>query len=148
MRHLATVLVLEEDPTLRHSLALILQQAGYEPTAAASHQETLGYLEKQCYELLLLDIGNFEADGPALLLKIRLLCPQTPILILTADIPFETTTGLGFQDNIGFLLKPINPKCLLAEIHSRLNRKHVSGSQPNQPAATAAKAHSQKARQK
>jgi len=54
---LARVLLVDDDPTSRHALELLLQLGGYEVDTAASAAEAIHRMEQSEYELVLTDLG-------------------------------------------------------------------------------------------
>ena len=98
---------------------LCLKPAGYVVTAAESGAEALELIDKEKFQLVLLDIMMPGATGLEILEKIREMDDRksTPVVILTAtgqDGDREAAFSLGADD---FLTKPFSPKKLLARIH-------------------------------
>jgi two-component system, NtrC family, response regulator len=84
----ALVLVVDDDPSVRASLALLLKQAGHRSLAAAGPAEALAALASHRLELVLQDM-NFSRkttgeEGLALLREIRARRPDLPVILMTA----------------------------------------------------------------
>src|SRR5690606_19635496 len=82
------ILIVDDDSSVRASLALLLKQAGYRSHAAASPAEALAWLESHACDLVLQDM-NFSRrttgeEGLELLGRIRALRPDLPVLLITA----------------------------------------------------------------
>jgi two-component system NtrC family response regulator len=82
------ILIVDDDPSVTASLALLLKQAGYasrvEPTPAAA----LGFLERERCDLVLQDM-NFSRrtsgeEGLELLAHVKALRPDLPVVLITA----------------------------------------------------------------
>ena len=58
-----TILVIEDDPSIRHLLCVRLRHAGYEPIEAANGNDGLRQVHERRPALVLLDIGLPGMDG-------------------------------------------------------------------------------------
>ncbi len=82
------ILIVDDDPSITASLALLLKQAGHSSHAAASPAEALAWLEAHPCDLVMQDM-NFTRrttgeEGLDLLAKIRALRPTLPVILITA----------------------------------------------------------------
>ena len=117
MAHLPQhVLLVDDDPLLRRSLAWTLTQAGFRTSAHASAEEALAALESDPPDLVLLDIGLPGMDG---LEALRLLHQRmdVPVVFVTARRrELEQVLGLelGADD---YVTKPFS----IAEVVARVN---------------------------
>src|SRR5450759_24895 len=85
-----TILIVDDEPKLARSLALILQRAGYRVTTAGTANEGLQLLEAGAFDLVFLDIQLPDQSGIQVLPRIRSLFPDMPVIILTAHASLET----------------------------------------------------------
>ena len=82
------ILIVDDDPSVTASLALVLKQAGHASCAAASPAAALAWLEREACDLVLQDM-NFSRrtsgeEGLELLARIRTLRPTLPVILVTA----------------------------------------------------------------
>jgi len=82
------VLIVDDDPSVTASLALLLKQAGYASHSASGPAEALAWLEREPCELVIQDM-NFSrqttgAEGLALVGRIKTLRPSLPVVLITA----------------------------------------------------------------
>src|SRR4051812_20893049 len=82
------ILIVDDDPSVTASLALLLKQAGYRSHEASSPAEALAWLERESCELVIQDM-NFSrqttgAEGLALLGNIKALKRDLPVVLITA----------------------------------------------------------------
>ena len=82
------ILIVDDDPSVTASLALLLKQHGYATRSAASPAEALAALAESSFSLVLQDM-NFSLatdgdEGLALLESIRSLRPELPVILITA----------------------------------------------------------------
>jgi two-component system NtrC family response regulator len=120
----ALVLIVDDDVSIRASLALLLKQAGHASQAAASPAEALSLLERGGFALVLQDM-NFSrqttgAEGLALLADIKARWPQLPVVLVTA----WGSIGLAVQGvkagAADFVTKPWTNAQLLQSIETAL----------------------------
>ena len=110
------ILIIDDEPNLRRSLALILQRAGYSVATAGTAHEALQSLQAGAYDLAFLDLKLPDRNGMQLLPEIRRLYPKMPILILTAHATLETAMEAVRQGARDYLLKPIDPQKIVARV--------------------------------
>lgn len=132
-----TILVVDDDPTLRELLVDYLSRNEFEVIAVEDGPAMRAALETQSVDLIVLDLMLPGEDGLSLT---RFLRSQTnlPILILSArgeDIDRIVGLEVGADD---YLAKPFNPRELLARIRALL-RRHDQDSQPFKVNETALK---------
>ncbi len=117
------ILVIDDEPALRRSLALILQREGYRVTMAASALEARHCLQAGAYDLAFLDLKMPEMDGLTFLREIHLHHAEMPVLILTAHASLESAIEAVRQGARDYLLKPIKPAVLLARVREVLSEQ-------------------------
>jgi DNA-binding response OmpR family regulator len=121
-----TILIIDDEPKLARSLALILQSAGYRVTTAGTAREGLQNLQAGAFDLVFLDLKLPDQSGIQLLPQIRCLYPDMPIVILTAHATLETAIEAVRAGASDYLLKPVDPEAILA----RVNKIHDDQQQP------------------
>lgn len=115
-----TVLIIDDEPGLRYTLARVLHQAGCEVTTAGDGHEALQRLESAAYDLVFLDIRLPGIDGLQVLKEAHRLHPQLPVVLFTAHASLQSALEalrLGAAD---YLLKPIDPEVLIARTRAIL----------------------------
>lgn len=118
------ILVIDDDKAVRSSLSLLLKQAGYQTIAAEEPKEALKITKEQPPDLFVLDM-NFSVattgeEGILLLKEIKKICPQKPVILITAwgSIPLAVEgMKLGAAD---FITKPWNNERFLQSVKTAL----------------------------
>ena len=116
------LLVVEDYPPLRKSLAKGLRQAGFAVDATGDGEEGLWYARGNDYDAIILDLMLPGVDGLSILRKLRSEGRETHVLILTArDTVPDRVEGLncGADD---YLVKPFAFDELLARVHALVRR--------------------------
>lgn len=115
------ILLIEDDQALANELCAFLQENGLDVHTVYSGETALAAINRQQYQLLLLDVGLPDYSGFTLCQKIR--ChSHTPIIILTAyDSEDDVIAGLqsGADD---YVTKPCSLKILHMRIQAQLRR--------------------------
>ncbi|HLF26300.1 MAG TPA: response regulator transcription factor [Anaerolineae bacterium] len=114
------ILVIDDEPNLRRSLALVLQRAGYQVTTAEDAQAALCALQAGAFDLAFLDIKLPDMNGMELLPQIRRLCPDLPVLILTAHATLDSAMAAVRQGARDYLLKPLRAEQILTRVREVL----------------------------
>jgi PAS domain S-box-containing protein len=120
------LLVVDDEPDSRRTIAAILEQYGAIVTAAASAKEGLAISARQSFDVLLCDIAMPEQDGYSLIRGIRSLPDEkshTPAVALTAyGRPSEREIALaeGFDE---YLKKPVEPEELISLVADVAGRR-------------------------
>ncbi len=115
------LLLIDDDPLLRRSLAFSLGKAGYEVKTAATAEDGLGLARTAPPDLVLLDIGLPGMDGLEALRQFREHL-AIPVIFLTAR-QRELDEILGLESGADdFVTKPFDLDVLLARIKAVLRR--------------------------
>jgi two-component system nitrogen regulation response regulator NtrX len=129
-----TVLIVDDERTLRFSLGEWARDAGFHPLEAASESEALERLRDHEVDVVVLDLKLGDEDGLQVLRRLREQDPALPVVMLTGHGTVEhavRATKLGAYD---FVLKPPDLEHLEVVLrrameHARLRREveHLRG---------------------
>jgi len=101
-----TILIIDDEESVRKSLADVMRDEGYEVVTAASGREGIDLLLEAQPSLAILDIAMPGMDGIETLGRIREIRPDLPVIMVTGHGTIETavkTTKMGAYD---FIVKP------------------------------------------
>ncbi|MCX8086494.1 MAG: two-component system response regulator OmpR [Rhodocyclaceae bacterium] len=132
----AKLLVVDDDLRLRSQLERYLSEQGFAVKAVGDAAQMDRALERELYDLLVLDLMLPGEDGLSICRRLRGAKNDIAILMLTAkgdDIDRIIGLELGADD---YLPKPFNPRELVARIHAILRRR-AAPPPPGAPALTA-----------
>lgn len=113
------ILVVEDDLSLSEGICLALKDDRFRLLPCPDLAQARLLLERQCVDLVLLDINLPDGNGLSLLGEIRRR-DKTPVILLTArDTELDVVTGLerGADD---YITKPFSLAILRARVHARL----------------------------
>jgi CheY-like chemotaxis protein len=123
------VLVVEDEPQALDSLAQLLGGWGHAPVAAPDGEAALRALERECPDVVLLDIGLPDMDGLEVARRIRQRWPYKPP-VLIAVTGLGTTEDRRASNEAGVdlhLLKPVDAaelECLLGQCRPTDSNAH------------------------
>ncbi|HMD88562.1 MAG TPA: response regulator transcription factor [Anaerolineaceae bacterium] len=112
----AHMLLIDDEPNLLHSLALILTGVGNKVDVADNGEAAIQLLQNTVFDLIFLDIKLPDMNGMDLLGRIREIDRNTPVIVLTAHASLETAIDAVRKGARDYLLKPIEPAELLERI--------------------------------
>lgn len=112
----ATVLVVEDEPSLRDALCDTLQLAGYPVETADDGTEALDKLRNREIGLVVSDVQMKPMDGNTLLKKIRGSHPDLPVLLMTAYGTIENAVGAMRAGAVDYLVKPFEAEALVEKV--------------------------------
>jgi two-component system OmpR family response regulator len=115
------ILIVDDDPEIRRLLVDYLARNGLEVIAARDGREMWQQFDRHAVDLVVLDLMLPDTDGLTLCRDLRAKS-NTPVLMLTARGE-ETDRIVGIEMGADdYLVKPFNPRELLARIKSILRR--------------------------
>jgi DNA-binding NtrC family response regulator len=117
------ILVVDDEPSMRTTLSILLKREGYRVSLAESGAEALPMLAPGEYDMILTDLKMEGMDGIELLRHIKAVDPQAEVLIFTAYGTIASAVEamkLGAYDYIG---KPFDEEELLLKVARALERK-------------------------
>ena len=106
------VSVVDDDESVRESLPDLLNELGYAARAFYSAEE---FLASDCVNrtrCLVLDVGLPGMSGPQLLLELKRLGREVPIVFITANADDTVRLRLLEQGAVAYLLKPFSDTAL------------------------------------
>ncbi len=114
------ILIVEDDISIHNALEELLQEANYKIDNAYSGTEAMLLLEKEKYDLILLDLMLPAMNGEKIIEKVK----DTPIIVLSAKISSEDKVNCLLAGAEDYITKPFDNKELLARIEVQLRSRN------------------------
>lgn len=111
-----TILLAEDDDSMRHFLGRALERAGYKVASYDNGAEAFEDLKEQPYTMLLTDIVMPEMDGIELAKRASALHPDMKIMFITGFAAVALQSGSEAPKDARILSKPIHLKDLVREV--------------------------------
>ncbi|HLZ69261.1 MAG TPA: response regulator [Dehalococcoidia bacterium] len=110
---MANVLIVDDEPTIRRLVQLVLELEGHRVTTAGNGQQALDRVGEQAPDVLLLDVRLPGMDGRELLRRVDALHLDTRVMLLSAMPGLERETA-GSADAV--LSKPFELEHLVEAV--------------------------------
>ena len=128
-----SVLIVDDDETMRHSIRRVLELDGYQVKLAGSGQEMLEQDDLDEHFAILLDRKLPDGDASNLIVGLKERAPFSAILIVTGHADMDSTLAAIRGGADDYLIKPVEPDTLrkrlasLAELYTI--RRELSASE-------------------
>lgn len=119
---MAKILIVEDDVSIHNVIEELLKKEKYITYNAYSGTEALMLLEKEKYDLILLDLMLPAISGEEIIEKVK----DTPIIVLSAKISSDDKVNCLLSGANDYITKPFDGKELLARIEVQLRSKNNS----------------------
>jgi len=111
-----TVLLVDDDPSLRRVTEYNLEQGGYKVLTAEDGEAGLRLFREQHPALVVTDLQMPKLSGTELLARIKALRPETLVIVITAFGTIEEAVDAMKQGAHDFLTKPVSRDALLLTV--------------------------------
>lgn len=118
--NLKKILIVEDDVSIHNVIEELLKKEKYITYNAYSGTETLLLLEKEKYDLILLDLMLPAISGEEIIEKVK----DTPIIVLSAKVSSDDKVNCLLSGANDYITKPFDGKELLARIEVQLRPKN------------------------
>ncbi len=124
MKHI-TILVVDDDDSLRRITQMQLQEAGYSATTAANGDEALRSIEEHTPALVITDLKMPGISGLDLLKKVREQYPQTAVVMVTAFGTVQTAVAAMKAGAYDYITKPIDYEELMMVVSRAVEHQQL-----------------------
>jgi len=126
MTRSARIMVVDDEKIVRESLSAWLQKSGYDAVAVDGGQRALELLEREEWDLLLVDLKMPRVDGLKVLRRTLESKSDIPVLIFTAYATVETAVEAMKAGAYDYLVKPIDPDVLAMKVEKIVERQNLA----------------------
>ena len=125
-----SILVVEDEATLRTNVARYLSRAGHTVATAACGRAALAELERRSFDIVITDLRLGDIEGLAVLDHVRASSPESVVLIMTAYASVDSAVEALRRGAHDYVLKPLSLADLLKKVehiaeHQRLERENA-----------------------
>ena len=120
------VLIIDDDSGMRATLSDILEEEGYEVCSYGTGMQALRWLKKNPFDVVIVDIKLPDMDGMKLLEEVRLINPESAVIIITGHASTETAVEAMKEGAYAYVIKPFNMDELKAVIKKALREIRLS----------------------
>ncbi len=130
----SSILLIDDEKVLLEAVSDDLKESGYKVTTAVSGEEGLKSFKMLQHDLAIIDLKMEGMDGLEVSRQIKLINPETPIMILTGYGSMETAIEAIRLDLDDYVIKPVNRDELIEKIRRCLEKR--GNSHPAKPKPT------------
>lgn len=113
---MASILIVDDEPSILNFLRRVLERAGYFVQAAENGRAALEVLERQPVDLLLTDIKMDYLDGVGLMQAALARYPDLAVVLLTGHATVDSAVAALRHGAVDYLLKPASNEDILQAV--------------------------------
>jgi two-component system response regulator PilR (NtrC family) len=121
-----TILVVDDEESVRESLDKVLRKSGYLTATASSGDEALSLLSKQPVDIVLTDLKMPNGDGIELLKTIKKKFADIEVILLTGYGTIETAVEAMKEGAYDFITKPPKKAVILSTVERAIERQNLA----------------------
>lgn len=121
------IYVVDDDPAIRRSLERLLDAVGFQVASYATPKAFLDVAGGLLGGCVLLDVRMPEMDGFEVHARLRLINPDLPVIVVTAQGDVQTAVRAMKAGAADFIEKPYSDDALIASIESALKTSPAKG---------------------
>jgi diguanylate cyclase (GGDEF)-like protein/PAS domain S-box-containing protein len=122
---IARLLVVDDEPRLRQSLAELMQLQGYAVDLAGNGRSAAQLLDQVDYDLVLLDLFMPDMDGYAVMEHMLKKHPKVAVIVVSGDSTVHAAVQALRHGAYDFLRKPYEPEELLKTVENALGKRRL-----------------------
>ena len=119
------ILVADDEKSMREFLDIMLKKEGYKVTLASNGEEVMKLIEKDIFDLALVDIRMPRQDGISALKRIKTVSPETIVIMMTAYASADTAIKAMKEGAYDYITKPFKIDEIKLIIQNALEKKHL-----------------------
>ena len=119
----AKILVIDDDESIRRTVSLTLQRAGYNVDTAENGKEAIEKAAAKFYNLAVIDIRLPDMEGTELLTALVDTTPKMVKIIITGYPSLQNAVEAVNKGADGYIIKPANMADLLTKVKQHLEKQ-------------------------
>src|SRR5512143_1512130 len=120
-----SIIIIDDEATLRESLGRLLTREGYTVTTAGSGEEALALMGEQGFDLVISDIFLPGMDGIEVLRNVKERNPEQMVVMITAFASLETAVEALRAGAFDYIMKPVIHDEIRLLIRSALSQRSL-----------------------
>ena len=121
----AKILVVDDEQSIRRTLREILEFEKYKVEEAADGIECLTKLKTSKFDVVICDIKMPKMDGMDALERIQILCPDTPVVMISGHANIDTAVEAVKKGAFDFISKPPDLNRMLITIRNAMDKSSL-----------------------
>jgi len=125
MERVPRILIVDDDPSNREGLSLLLGQENYLVEGAASGEEALKLIEKSPVEVMITDLFLPGMSGIEILKQVKENAPLTNVILVTGKASAESAVEAMKEGAFDYITKPVNIEHLKVQVAKALEKNKL-----------------------
>lgn len=123
-----SILVVDDDISVRRVLIKLLQARSYRVSGAATEEEALRRIKEEVYDLVITDlkIGVNNSSGMDILRTVKQIDPTVEVIVLTGFGTIESSVEAMKLGAFDYVLKPLSEDEFIVRVERALSRKQMA----------------------
>ncbi len=128
------ILVVDDEPGVRASIAQTLGEAGHRITEAEDGREALALILSRKFDVVILDIRLPKLDGLTVFRRLRLESPRTAAIVMTSYASIRDAVSVLQAGGRDFVTKPFDPldfaRRVIQPVATEIARRRMDSDSP------------------
>jgi two-component system response regulator AtoC len=120
------ILVVDDEPSMRRILEIMLQKIGHQVLSAGNGIEALTLFKRETVDLVMTDLRMPEMDGLELLQHIQQIDPEIPVIVITAHGTIDTAVTAMKHGASDYIQRPFDLDVLELAVTRALNTEDIA----------------------
>ncbi len=121
-----SILVVDDEKSLRDFLTIMLENEGYDVQTASSGEKAIKLVQESSFDLVITDFRMKGANGIEVLESVKIYNPAIPVLLMTAYASAETAVEAMKKGAYDYISKPFKIEDLQLIIKNAIEKKTLS----------------------
>ena len=122
----ATICIVDDEPSILHTLNSILEDDGYKVTIARTGLEALNLIQQEPPDLVILDLWIGDSDSLEVFERVREQFPKMPVIMMFGQGSTETVVKLMKLGAYYCLEKPLDLERLIHVVRNAIRESATS----------------------
>lgn len=119
------MLIVDDEPDICKALEFLLKREDYDVTSVNSGEDAIEKIKKVSFDAILTDIRMGKVDGIMVLEKAREICPDTPVIMMTAFASIESAVEAMRKGAYDYIVKPFLNEEIKLTIRKILEQRRI-----------------------
>lgn len=120
-----SILVVEDEPGSRVTLAALLGEEGYRVEACETAEEALNHIIQAPVDLVVSDLGLPDGSGLQILWALKKINQDSQFILVTGNATMETAIEAVNQGSFAYHVKPLDFDSLMGSVRNALRQRRL-----------------------
>jgi len=119
------ILIVDDEPTIRETLSLVLREENYQCELAENGAEGLNRVKEKNFDLIITDLKMPEMGGLELMERAMTISPKTSVIIITAYASLESAIQALQFGAYDYIIKPLDFDDVILRINRLMEHREL-----------------------